>query len=375
MSETFRVFAYDLNTNTLLTELPVNNLSYDNRLGDAGACSFDLNLRAPGVAKIVSPIMSYDGSPFGVYIDRNGQINWGGEILTGNYSSETGMLPCGGREFLGHFDQRVIAASYTKLEYPSGIDPAALIAKAINDAQSTVLCGPGASIGVSVIGASSGLPVMIPGYPLTQYTTVGRLIADMLAISVPGYGGLDITQFSQWVSGSPQTTFVISSPRAGRSAGNTGLIFDLDSIAGYSWPTDAIASGNTIIATGSGSGAAMPTAIVQAPGIPVGGLGQAPRLDKVLSFQSAQSQQQIGAAANGAAQTYGKPIATPKLKMVTNGNLGTWTLGDDARLRTPGNERFPNGKDEYWRIVQQSVTVPDAGVATVELTFNAPPTY
>jgi len=375
VTETFKVFAYDLNTNTLLTELPVNNLSYDSRLGDAGACAFDLNLRSPAVQRVVSSILAYDGAAFAVYIDRNGQIDWGGEALTGNYDSVSGMLPVGGKEFLGHFDMRVTAAPYTVTEYPSGIDPAALIAKAINDAQSTALCGPGASIGISVTGGTSSLPVMIPGYPLTQYTTVGRLIGDMLAISVPGYGGLDLTQTSQWVNLSPQTTFVISSPRAGRAAGSTGLIFDIDSIIGYTWPTDVAGSGNTIIATGSGTGAAMPTAIVNAPGVPVGGLGQSPRLDKVMSFQSAQSQQQISAAANGAAQTYGKPLRTPKLTMLTDGNIGTFALGDDARLKTVGNERFPNGRDEYWRIVQKTVTVPDAGAATLALTFNAPPTY
>ena len=375
MTETFKVFAYDINTNTLLNELPVNNLTYDSRLGDAGSIAFDLNLRSPAVQKLVRPILDYDGSPFAVYVERNGQLSWGGEVLTGNYDSRTGVLPCGGKQWLGYFDQRVTGAPYTSNEYPSGIDPATLLAKAINDAQSTTLCGPGASIGISVTGGVSSLPVMIPGYPLTQYTFVSRLIGDMLAISVPGYGGLDLVQTTQYVNGVPTNTFVISSPRAGRAAGATGLIFDLDSVIGYTWPTDAAAAGNTIIATGSGTGAAMPTAIVNAPGVPVGGLGQAPRLDKVMSFQSAQSQQQISAAANGAAQTYGKAVATPKITVLTDGNLGTWALGDDARLRTPGNERFPSGKEQFWRIVQESVTVPDAGAATVDITFNAPPTY
>lgn len=375
MTETFRVFAYDLNTNTLLNELPFNNLTYDNRLGDAGACSFDLNIRSPMVQKLVSPILAYDGAPFAIYVDRNGQISWGGMAVTTNYDSFSGVLSIGGKEFLSYFDQRVLAASYTVVEYPSGVDPAQLIAKAINDAQSSTLSGAGASIGISVIGGSSGLPLTAVGYPQTQYTTVGRLIADMLAISIPGVGGLDITQISQWVGGAPSNTFLISSPRAGRAAGNTGLIFDLDLAQQYYWPTDSGNSGNFIIATGSGSGSSMPIAVAAAPGVFVGGLGQAPRLDKVVPFQSVQSEAQIVAAAAGAAQTYGRPIVTPKITMLTDGNLGTWALGDDARLRTPGNERFPAGRDQYWRIVQQSVTVPDAGAATVAVTFNTPPTF
>ena len=93
VTETFRVFAYDINTNTLLNELPVNNLTYDSRLGDAGACSFDLNLRSPAVQKVISPILAYDGAAFALYIDRNGQIDWAGEALTGNYDSVSGVLP------------------------------------------------------------------------------------------------------------------------------------------------------------------------------------------------------------------------------------------------------------------------------------------
>lgn len=372
----FKVFAYDLNTNTRLCELSdATNLQFDSRMGDAGAISFQLNIQAPRVAQRVAPVLMYNGEPFAVYVELNGLIVWGGLAWTGSYQKTSGALYIGGKEFLSYFDQRVIAASYTAAEYPSGIDPAALIAKSINDAQNA---GAGASIGVSVIGGTSSIPAIIPGYPRTQYTTVTKLIDDMLAINVPGYGGIDINQVCAYdINGNPSTQFQVSSPRAGRAAGNTGLIFDLDSCIDYWWPTDATAAGNTIIATGAGTGAAMPTAIVSAPGVPVGALGQAPRLDKVISFQSAQSQQQISAAASGAANMYGRPVVTPKVRVLTGGAqpLGSWIMGDDARIYTAKDERNPNGLDQYWRIVQHTVTVPEAGASFVDVTFNLPPVY
>ena len=72
--EQYRIFAYDINTNTLLCELPGNGLTFDTRLNDPGSCSFSLNLKSPGTAKRVAPIMGYEGNPFKVYIDRGGVI-------------------------------------------------------------------------------------------------------------------------------------------------------------------------------------------------------------------------------------------------------------------------------------------------------------
>lgn len=377
--EQYRIFAYDINTNTLLCELPGNGLTFDTRLNDPGSCSFSLNLKSPGTAKRVAPIMGYEGNPFKVYIDRGGVIVWAGWVLTGNYQKSSGILPIGGKELLAWGDMRVAVKSYDQTLYPAGVDPAELIATVINDAQSVAQSGPGSSIGLNVIAPSSGLPLVSPGYPLSQHSTLNQIIQDMASVTVPGSGGIDVSVTSYWdANGVPVDTLRVWSPRVGRPAGTTGLMFDLVSALDYSWPTDAAQSATTIIATGGGTGSAIPTAIVSAPGVPVGGLGQAPRMDKVVSFSTVQSQQQVSLMANGTAQQYGRPLATPTVTVKTSDPgqpLGSWIVGDDARLYTAGDERFPNGLDEYWRIVQQSVKVPDEGLATVVLTFNRPPIY
>ncbi|TIH34979.1 hypothetical protein [Subtercola vilae] len=376
MAEKFTVFAYDPNTNTRLAELPATNLLFDTRLNDAGSISFDLALSAPKTAARVAPILSYDGAPFAVYVDRNGTIVWGGLCLTGNYSKATGALPVQGKEFGAYFNQRIIAADYSALTYPGGIDPAQLVYKAYTDAQNVALCGPGASLGINVVGGSSTIPTFIPGYPITQHTTVSQIAADMAAVSSPGSGTVDVVFLSAWdpVSGAPVTTLKIWSPRAGRDKNSSPLVFDLASVNDYTWPTDVTKAGTTFTVTGAGSGAATPTAVVSSAA-PVGGLGQMPRLDQVFSFSNVQSQSQLNLMAAGLAQAYGFPVRTPTVTLpsVADPVLGSWMIGDDARLYTAGDERFPAGKDEFWRIVQYATKVPDEGVATVTLTFNLPP--
>lgn len=376
MGEKFTVFAYDLNTNTRLAELPATNLSFDTRLNDAGAIGFDLALSSAKVAARAAPILSYDGAPFAVYVDRNGTIVWGGTCWTGNYQKSTGNIAIQGKEFGAYFNQRIILGDYSAATYPGGIDPAQLVYKAYSDAQNVALGGPGASLGISVVGGSSTIPTFVPGYPITQHTTVSQIAADMAAVSSPGSGTVDVVFTSAWdpVSGAPVTTLKIWSPRAGRDSTTSPLVFDLASVDDYTWPTDATKAGTTFTVTGAGSGAATPTAVVNSAA-PVGGLGQMPRLDQVFSFSNVQSQSQLNLMATGLAQSFGYPVRTPTVTLPSAADpvLGSWLIGDDARLYTAGDERFPAGKDEFWRIVQYATKVPDQGVATVTLTFNLPP--
>jgi hypothetical protein len=368
----FRVYAYDLNTNTLITELPASGLTFDSRLNDSGSISFTLNLSRPEVASRVKPLLPYNGNPFAVYVDRDGSIVWSGIIWTWNYSRKTGDLAMQGKEFMSYFAQRVLAAQYTNVEYPSGIDPAALVKQAVVDAQNNALAGPGSNIGIVVAGGTSTIPAIIPGYPSSQNTKVSQLVSDMAAISSPGNGTVDTTIASIWSAGAPLTTLTIWSPRAGRIGSASGLILDLSRALDYTWPTNATATGTKIIATGGNS---LTTTI--ATGVPVGGLGQLPHLDKVVSFSSVQTQSQLDTMASGLAQVYDAPLPTPTVTIPTSAlpQLGTFVIGDDIRMFISFDERFPAGLDEYWRIIQYSVTVPNEGVPTITFTLNPPPVY
>ncbi|MGE0399949.1 MAG: hypothetical protein AB7T06_24755 [Kofleriaceae bacterium] len=381
MSEIFTLFVYDINTNTKITELPANGLKFSERLNDNGSISGSLPLGRAGIASLVNPLLDYDGRLVKVYLDRNGIIVWSGHLWTGNYDSETQILEVGGKELGAYFQHRIAAADYSVTTYPAGIDPAQLIAKVYTDAQNAGLAGAGASIGLQIVNNSTGLTPIVPGYPLAQYTKVDQIARDLADIIEPSVGGIDITVRSAWDpnTGIPIDTLTLWTPRAGVQGVSTGIKFDLASVTKFTWPTDAGGMATTLIATGSGNGEAMPVQQANAPGTPVGGLGQTPRLDRVESV-TAQSQQQVSLMANGLAQQYGAPVTTPTVIIPTtypSSPLGSWSVSDDATLQIAAgiDPRLRNGLNQVWRIVQQEIDVPDEGLPTVTLTFNAPPVY
>lgn len=381
MSEQWRVRAYDLNTGVFICDLPANNLKYDRRLNDAGSLSFDLSLNDPRVQAAAAPFVAYGGTPTALYVERNGVLVWGGIQWTSSYQDTTGVLSIGGKEFVSYFAQRICVVDYSasNSKYAGGVDPALLMRDVMVDTQNPALGGVGSSINLGVVANPSPLPHLIPGYPSSQVTVAGTIISDLVQTLTPGFGTLDYQQTVQYnTQGQPTQTMYVLSPRAGRPAGQTGVVLDLSSTVDFTWPTDATQSGNVITMTGTGTGTQTPKATVVSSQVPVGGLGQQPRLDYVEST-AAQSQSLIDQMANGLASQFGKPSTTPTVTVLTDNPaqpLGSWAMGDDARLMvSAGHPRFPNGLDQYWRIVQESVTVPDAGAATAVLTLNIPPVY
>ena len=390
MADVFRVFAYDINTNTQVCEIPAAGLTFDSRLNDAGSCDFTVNLTDPDSAAQLAPLMPYvDSAPFAVYVDRDGVLVWGGWAKTNHYTHSTASaFPIGAKEWPDYFSQRRCVATYDQAAYPTGIDPASLIAIAVGDAQDPTKAGPGGSVGINVVrtpASGSGLPRVVPTY--TDQTFVAQVIADQTAGVTPGTGGVDVTTSVAWgpvVNGnrSPKVTLNVTSPRAGRIAGDpvngSGLIVELLNAVDFDWPNDFGSSATTLLEAGGGSGTVAPEVIVQAPGVAVGGLGQPPRIDKVVQHSTVFDKVMLQRFAYGEAQQFAPPVSTPTVTLRTaDGNmpLGSWVMGDDVRLRAPGFERFPGGVDSYWRIVQHTVTVPDEGVPTVKLTLNPPPTY
>lgn len=381
-SDVFRVFAYDINTNSLICELTPSGLTFDRRLNDAGAIGFTLDLLDPKAAAQAAPLMPYiDSAPYALYVDRDGVMVWAGYATTSNYQHSAHTLPVQGKEWPGWFAQRLTAAPYDQATYPTGIDPAQLLVKAVTDCQNTSLCGPGASVGVAVTLPAAGspsLPWIVPTYTLGQ-TFVSQVVADMTAGVTPGTGGLDFWLDAQWSpSGAPQVTMRLAAPRAGRPAGSTGLVIDLLAAVDHTWPTDIGQAATTLTEIGGGSGQVAPQVAQQAPGLAVGGLGQPPRMDKVIQHTNVLDRNLLAKLAYGEAVEFAPPVVTPTVTLRTadpTTPLGSWIVGDDIRLRAEPYERHPSGIDEYWRVVQHQVTVPDDGVPVVTLTFNPPPVY
>lgn len=380
MADVFRVFAYDLLINMPICELPANSLNFDARLNDSGGISFDLDLLDPKAAAQVAPLLQYQGNPVALWVDRDGSLVWGGWSKTLFYQSSSHIASVTGKEFLDYFSQRFVARDYQPTDpawADNGVDPALFAALAVNEAQSAALCGPGASINVSVYATHSSVPRVKPSYTAHQ-STVGQVVSDAVTGAAVGLGGVDVTHRVTYGSrgGSPNCTLVLASPRAGRFYTDSGLAIDLGSAVDFTWPSDVQSGCTSVYVTGAGSGPAAPIAQVDAPGITVGGPGGLPRIDKAISHSTISNPIWLNQLAYGEAFDFGAPVTTPTVTLRTadpNCPLGSYAVGDDFRLFSEPSEFFPNGIDELWRLVAYSVQVADDDNSTVVLTFNLPP--
>jgi hypothetical protein len=154
-------------------------------------------------------------------------------------------------------------------------------------------------------------------------------------------------------------------------------MIDLLAADDFTWPQDYQQACTTLMETGGGSGQVAPAITVQS-GVPTGGLGRSPRFDKVIQHSNVTSPEWLRTLAQGEAMRYAGAVVTPTVTLRTadpTNPLGTWIPGDDVRLFAEPFELYPDGIDEFWRVVAYAVTVPDDGVPTVTLTLNLPPQF
>jgi hypothetical protein len=355
-----------------LTDVQASGLSYNVRMNDAGEFGFGVNLADAVAQQCARVLLGLQGTPFKTIITANaGQsILYSGIAWTTNRNPGSSMLKIAGKAMPSYFSQKVIANSYT-----TSIAPGALIAQVVTDAQSD---GSGADRHVApvVVGLTSP-PNIVPSYNKSQYTTVAQVLADQTAAITPGTGGVDYYMSDSFVNGVPAHQMIITSPRCGRDQNTSGLSVNLMQALDWSWPTDAMQSGNHLIVVGSGTGGAQPVATADDPA-GRGGQGQPPRLDMVVQYSQISNQAQLQTIANGEVQQYGKPVSAPTVTIPANYAacaLGVFQIGDDVRVWSAPSIYFPAGLSQWWRIVAYKVEIPDQGVAKVTLTLNPPPVF
>lgn len=367
----FGVSAWDINTNAKITDVPVSGLKYNVRLNDWGEVTCGLDLVKGGSQ--AGLILGLRDNPFKLCVTTNDDtlILYSGIVwVQGREASRTTMT-LGGKALMSYFQNLVIPKSYTVPVYPGQ-----LIANVLADAQAV---GPGANrgIGTQIVGLTSP-PMVDPDYHANQYVTVGQVIADMTAAATPGTGGVDIVMQDTFVNGKPNHTLAIMSPRCGRDQNSSGLSVNLERALDWNWPSDSGSMGNQIIVVGKSSTGGAAKVAVGNSKAPRGGGGQAPLMQQVLQYSQVGSQTILNNIAAGQAEQLGQPVTTPTIKILANYApcaLGAFSIGDDINVWSGKTAQWPDGMSEWWRIAAYSVSIPDEGVAVVELTLNRPPIF
>lgn len=364
------VTAWDLNTNTLLTHLQAMSPSYSVRLNDAGEFTLKIDLTDALASQQAAVILALDGTPFKVvFSNRAESIQYSGIAWNTSMTSGEPVLTIAGKGLTSYFTQVVATKAYN-----TEISPATLLANVVTDTQNQA----GANMRLTPrLALNTPPPTIKPNYAANQYVTAAQIIADCTAAVTPGTGGVDYYVTDVFTNGAPAHTFNIAAPRCGRDSSTSGATINLAQAIRWDWPKNAAASGNQAIVVGAGSGGVQPKSIKDAT-FPRGGLGQPPLLQMVYQYNQVSSQTQLDAIANGQIQMFGRPVSVPVITLPIDYPplpLGSFQIGDDIRVDSPVSPWFPQGLRQWWRVAAYTVTYPDEGVPTMQLTLNRPPVF
>ena len=370
----FKLSAWDLNTNQLLTELRwTGEASFNERINDAGEFSVQLPLMDPGAKDMTAVILGLGDIPFKMLLTANNNtiVLYAGIAWKPSLSKSSPNLTIVGKGLPDYFRMVTMANDYI-----TTISPVTLIQNVVADVQAQ----PGYNIGVATRTQVTSTPLSItPSYPKIQRGTVAQALSDTVAAITPGTGGVDFYMEHKMVSGAPTHTMVVAAPRAGQSSATSKLQLDLATVADFTRDTDNTASGNHLFVVGQGSGGVQPVIETYAQ-FPVGGASQPPRLEQVLQFSHISDVNHLRNLGNGMVQMYGRPVTVMTVEVPVDYEslpLGSFIVGDDVRVWCQAGlvPQFPSGLNEWWRIISYRLQISDSGTAKVSLTLNRPPSF
>jgi hypothetical protein len=360
----YRYLFADLRTNAILAELPITGVNFTQQLNTAGTFTGHLLLSGVNAAGLNVANGTIPGRT-AVYVDRNGQLVWGGVLWGREYNSTTQTLTFNAREFLSYFERRRIT---TTTAY-TNTDQLAIAQALVENAQGVT----GGNIGLLYnqdSGSSNTSGVLVSrtyyGY---EYKTVLAAIQD-LATQTNGFD-FEISTYYDG-DGNPAKSFNTYYPKNGKmysSTSTTAPVFQFPgNMVEYIYPEDGSIAANTIYALGAGSneGKLIQTA-TDSTKIASGW----PLLEDQANYSDITDATLLAGLASSQITAVSYPPTT--LKVVAppsqSPTYGTYEVSDEVRVIINDN-RFPSGLDATYRIVALSVTPGENGPERVTLTLT-----
>jgi hypothetical protein len=379
-------YAYDLTSGTLIAELPLTSVRWNQRLNQAGSFSGQINFRDARMP-LVDVINSTRPARTLLVVDIDGTPSWSGIIWTRQYAQSQGIVQIGAQEIWSYYAQRLQHTDYTNPPasgtYWSGAagsaaDACYIAAQILSDAGKVAGTAFNSSVfpmGINIIETSTNVSPVVVSYPITQLQTISQMISTLS-------GGAYNTGFDFYISivwqnslpgGVPVFTMNFYFPRIGRIAGQTGLVVDSQQVLDYTWAEDGTQMANSIYLNATISGQNQTQIQAQDPVVLSAGY---PLLEKTTSATNVQTTSLAQTVAQGDLAQFEWPIATPQFTVpMFQGDLtvNDFIMGDDIRVLMQPDERFLTGFDTYMRIVGADYALADSGVSTMTMTLNMPP--
>lgn len=376
----YRCIAADLRTGARITELSLSGLSFGARLNDVGQASGQLSLPAPNSAtnRALATLLNdaVDEARRMLIIERDGVIVWCGIIWVAGYNDNNQTRDIRAAAFGSYWRRRIVNYNQTFTASTATTIAQTVIA--------TAQAAGGGNLNVTVtreINAAYTEPAVTLVLDRYELRTVGEVIEE-LAIAEDGF---EYDYSYAWNSGGyVDTTLTLSYPRRGRNYLRSGHVFEVGrNVTEFTWPSDGTRVANKVYATGNGEGDAMLISSAAdtyqiLPGTS-GGPGY-PLLEEVTSSKRTRGtdgQRQLNALTAGRIKAVATPVVLPEITVRADldPEFGSYITGDACRIIIPPNlsPRFPNGLDQYRRIVGWNVRVDDEGTEAVSLILGEEP--
>lgn len=361
MTTTYRYLFADLLTNEIVGELPLTGVAFTQQLNQAGTLSGHLLLSGMTTAQF-NVNQSTTPARTAIYVDRNGDLIWGGVIWGRSYNSADQTLSITAREFESYFERRRIT---TTVDFQN-IDQLVIARTLVTDAQSVA----SGDIGVIVGTETSGVLI-----DRTYYYYEIKGVYPALQDLSRAENGFDFNIQVSYdpITNEPLKTLVLGYPRSGtiydvNDPEALVFIFPAGNIVEYEYPEDGAIAANVVYALGAGSNEGKLLETAQDTAKLADGW---PLLEEQANYSDVTDSTYLAELANGQVLAVAYPPTTIKIVVpaYVTPELGSYQIGDDARLIIT-DERFPNTLDAVYRIVGLSVQPGEDGPERVTITLT-----
>jgi len=352
----------DLRGGTILDELPLSGVSFGKRLNDTGSLRAQLTVSDPGVRAIEPRLLTEPGRT-AVYVDRDGDLLWGGIVWTSRYSATSGVLEVGAADFLSYFEHRRVlgypiatdgTVSYLDTDQ---LDIAAALVRLVQS-------HPGGDLDVEVHGATTSGVRRSVSYPASELKPVADALRDLANAD----GGFDFAVDVEYGPNGQPTRFLrLGYPRLGQPGAPHVWEYGANLID-FSWPRDAATMATRVFAQGSGDGATPLLRHAEDSDAYASGWAL---LEDATSQLDAADPALVDAYARGELAARHRPVVLPELTVRADRDpiVGTYSVGDDVRLVIDDPFFAGNQLDLTARLLGFEVTPgDDAGLEHVTLT-------
>ncbi|MGW5717211.1 hypothetical protein ACWEVP_13680 [Amycolatopsis sp. NPDC003865] len=364
MGTSYTYLIADLRTGAVLDELPLSGVQFDKKLNDTGTLRGQLRVDDPEI-RIREPRLLAEPGRTAVYVDRDGDLVWGGIVWTSRYSAAGGVLELTAADFASYFDHRLVLDP-TDLSRPvsfTATDQLAIVRGLLDLAQSA----DGGDLGVAVTGSATSGVLRTVSYASADLKSVAEVLRD-LANTDTGFDFAFDVRYDE--SGQPERLLRLGYPRLGLPGGDRAYVWEYGAnLVDFVWPSDAASMATRVLGMGNAGGGGVPV-VRSDPGATAGGW---PLLEAAAAPVDTTDAAMLAAHVAGELAARRRPVVLPELTVRADLDpvVGTYSVGDDARIVVDDPFFAGDQLDVTVRLLGLSVTPGDDGgqeqvVLTVE---------